>query len=81
MRAYAFSSRHTARTDPCFGQGPLSTEVAWQQSENDRASVLTRSVRLRGGVRGLLLRQQERMSGARQRQGEVESRLERSTEY
>jgi hypothetical protein len=22
MRAYAFSSRHTARTDPCFGQAP-----------------------------------------------------------
>lgn len=48
----------------------LPTEVAAQRSENDRASVTSRSVRLRGGVGGLRLREKERLVSARSRETE-----------
>ena len=52
----------------------LPTEVAAQRSENDRASILTRSVRLREGVSGLRWRQKERLHSARSRRKTVNQR-------
>jgi hypothetical protein len=55
-RVDAAATKHPRRDDEVrygLSLGSKPTEVAAQRSENDRASVLTRSVRLREGAAGL----------------------------
>src|SRR5919106_3862969 len=65
--AWAMLWLPTLRNSRRFWRGNpnLPTEVAAQRSENDRASLLTRNVRLREGVSGLRLRRKERVISAR----------------